>query len=88
LYNKKIDKGACEKKWNKLKNTDKQKIIESLPVYLATIKDKQFQKNPKTYLNNRSRENEYIGGLVFSDEIDELKRYLDNDKSEEIYNKR
>jgi uncharacterized protein YdaU (DUF1376 family) len=52
LYNKKVgSKNKCQKKWNKLKNDQRQKIIDTLPVFLAGIKDKQFQPFPETYLN-------------------------------------
>jgi uncharacterized protein YdaU (DUF1376 family) len=52
LYNKKVgDKKACIKKWNKLKDVDRQKIIDTLPKFLSNIKDKQFQAHPSTYLN-------------------------------------
>lgn len=58
-YNKKLgDKKACEKKWNKLKDIERAKIIETLPAFLRTIKDKQFQPYPAKYLNQERWENE------------------------------
>lgn len=52
LYNKKVgSKSKCEKKWNKLKDVERQKIIDTLPNFLAGIKDKQYQPFPETYLN-------------------------------------
>jgi hypothetical protein len=54
LYNKKQgDKEACEKKWIKLTDTDRQKIIDTLPLFLSKITDKQFQPLPATYLNQK-----------------------------------
>ena len=54
LYNKKVgDKKGCEKKWNKLPLSDQQKILNSLPGFLASIKDKQFLPYPGTYLNQQ-----------------------------------
>ena len=54
LYDKKVgDKNACEKKWNKLKDEERQKIIDTLPEFLAYYTDKQFQPFPTTYLNQR-----------------------------------
>ncbi|HRC82057.1 MAG TPA: hypothetical protein PLF27_11810 [Sedimentibacter sp.] len=47
------DKSACIKKWHKLKDEDRQKIIDTLPVFLSKIKDKQFQPYPATYLNQQ-----------------------------------
>ncbi len=59
LYNKKVgDKSACEKKWNNLKDTDRQQIIDTLPSFINTIEDKQYQPHPSTYLNQRRWEDE------------------------------
>jgi len=61
LYNKKQgDKESCENKWNKLKDIDRQKIIDTLPVFLSKIKDKQFQPLPATYLNQKRWNDEII----------------------------
>jgi hypothetical protein len=52
LYNKKVGaKSKCENKWNKLKDEERQKIIDTLPKFKASIKDIQFQPFPETYLN-------------------------------------
>lgn len=52
LYNKKVgDKSKCLKKWVKLKDDDRQKIFKTLPLFLSSIKDKQFQPFPETYIN-------------------------------------
>ena len=57
-YDKKEgDKKACEKKWNKLTDADRQKIMDTLPAFKSKIKDKQFQPFPATYLNQRRWEN-------------------------------
>jgi hypothetical protein len=60
LYDKKEDRIKCEGKWNRL--TDKERIncINNLPAYILSTPDKQFRKNPSTYLNNKSWENEII----------------------------
>ena len=59
LYNHKVgNKPGAEKKWNKLTAEEQIKIIEILPAYLKTIKDKQFQAHADTWLNQRSWENE------------------------------
>lgn len=57
-YQKKIDRPKCEKKWKNLTLAEQTAIMEYIPKYLATIKDKQFQRHPATFLNNRSWENE------------------------------
>lgn len=54
LYNKKKgDKDKIEKKWNKLTNEDRQKIIDTLPTFLSSISDKKYIPFPETYLNNK-----------------------------------
>lgn len=60
LYNKKVgNKDKTEKKWNSLKDDERQKIIDTLPAFLNSIPDKQYQPHPQTYLNN-SRWNDEI----------------------------
>lgn len=54
LYNKKKgSKDNTEKKWNNLKDIDRQKIIDTLPTFLSSIKDKQYIPFPETYLNKQ-----------------------------------
>lgn len=54
LYDKKVgDKERCRKKWNKLKEKDRAKIIETLPVWLGQFTDRQYQPYPATYLNQQ-----------------------------------
>jgi hypothetical protein len=58
IYDKKVAKEKCQKRWARISNDDKEKIISSLPNYIAATPDKQFRKNPETYLNNKSWEDE------------------------------
>lgn len=54
LYNKKKgDKDKIKIKWEKLNDNDRQKIINTLPTFLNSISDKQYQPFPETYLNNK-----------------------------------
>jgi hypothetical protein len=53
LYDKKEDRKKCEDKYKKLTESERMKIKSSLPLYLVTIKEKQYQKNPQTYLNGK-----------------------------------
>ena len=59
-YNKKTGRANCERIYARLKDKDYAKIKETLPIYLARLKDKdkQYQKNPQTYLNGRYWEDE------------------------------
>lgn len=60
LYDKKIEKDKCKKKWQKLKSSDKAKIFETLPEYINSTPNKQYRKNPATYLNQQSWNDEII----------------------------
>jgi len=61
LYAKKVgDKERCRKKWDKLKNDDRQKIIDTLPEFISSIREKQFQPFPETYLNQKRWNDEII----------------------------
>lgn len=54
LYNKKVgNKDKIKIKWEKLNDNDRQKIINTLPTFLNSISDKQYQPFPETYLNNK-----------------------------------
>jgi hypothetical protein len=59
LYKRKQgSKKDCENKWNKLKDEERQKIIDTLPVFFTSIRDEQFIPYPATYLNQRRWDNE------------------------------
>ena len=51
LYNKKIDRSKCLIKWNKIKQTDKDKIFKHIPNYIKSQPEIKYRKNPLTYLN-------------------------------------
>ncbi|MCK9281563.1 MAG: DUF6291 domain-containing protein [Melioribacteraceae bacterium] len=66
LYNKKVgDKKKCEKKWNSFNDEIREKIIDTLPAFILTIKDKQFQPFPQTYLNQERWNDEIIIPALF-----------------------
>lgn len=61
LYDKKVGaKDNCKKKWDRLTLETQQRILDFLPQYLPTIKDKQFQPYPETWLNQKRWENEIM----------------------------
>lgn len=60
MYGKKIDRGKCEKKWEKLSDAEKSACIAATPAYVASTPDIQYRRNPMTYLNNKSWENQII----------------------------
>lgn len=81
LYNKKINKTKTWKKRLKLSQKDRDKIMDTLPTYISTIKDKQYQKHPMTYLNNRCWEDEIIWAntkTIYNDLYEFNKQVRDN----------
>jgi len=61
LYDKKRgDKSKIEKKWNKLTLEIQQKIIDYIPGYIKSQPDKKFRKDPQTFFNNESWNDEII----------------------------
>jgi hypothetical protein len=62
-YDKKVDRSKTEIAWSKLKESEVEKILESVDNYVISNPDLQYRKNPLTYLN----------GKCFNDEIINLK---------------
>jgi hypothetical protein len=60
LYDKKIDRPACERKWKGLKQRDKEAVMDYIPAYKAANPDKQYRKNPESFFNAKAWENEII----------------------------
>lgn len=60
LYDKKEDRDKCEKKWRSLTNKEREEIMQKLPPYIQATPDKKYRKNPITYLNNKSWNNEIV----------------------------
>jgi hypothetical protein len=60
-YDKKVgDKQKLKKKWNKLTDEERQNAMNYLDLYKQAVPDKQFRKNPETFLNNKSWNDEII----------------------------
>ena len=60
-YDKKV--GVKEKlkyKWNKLSDKEREDAMNYIELYKQAIPDKQFRKNPETFLNNKSWNDEII----------------------------
>lgn len=60
MYDKKQDKPKCQRLWLKLTDQERLDIMDYLPKYKQSQPNKQYRKNPHTFLNNRSWENEII----------------------------
>jgi hypothetical protein len=71
LYANKKDKEACVPRWNKLTQKEKEAIMEYLPAYIQSTPNKEFRKNPKTFLHNKSWNNEITTNKSTADRISE-----------------
>ena len=61
LYDKKVgDKNKIEKIWNKLTNDERDLIINYIPEYKESQPNKQYRKNPQTFLLQRGWLDEII----------------------------
>ena len=60
-YEKKVgEKGKLKKKWNNLSDEERQNAMNYIDLYKQSVPDKQFRKNPETFLNNKSWNDEII----------------------------
>lgn len=60
-YDKKVgDRKKLKSKFDKLSQLDKEKIMAYIPNYKLAQPDKAFRKNPETFLNNKSWNDEII----------------------------
>jgi hypothetical protein len=60
LYDKKVARPKCEKLWSKLTKSEKQECLQYVPLYVQAQPDKQYRKNPETFLRNKSWNDEII----------------------------
>ena len=60
LYDKKVDRTKCEKLWKKVNPDAYDLIFTHVQDYVKATPDKQFRKNPETYLRNQAWTNEVI----------------------------
>ena len=60
IYDKKCGRKDCEKKWRKLSLEEKEACIAATPAYVSSTPDKQFRKNPLSYLNQKAWNDEII----------------------------
>lgn len=60
-YDKKVgNKEKLRKKWESLSDKERQDVISYIPLYKQSRPDKQFRKDPSTFLNNKSWNDEII----------------------------
>lgn len=59
-YDKKVGKPKCEKLWHKLSMNERVACLNYIPLYKQAQPDKQYRKNPETFLRNKSWNDELI----------------------------
>lgn len=59
-YDKKVGRPKAEKKWSELNEELRARIIEHVRRYVQAKPDKQYRKDPATYLNQKGWEDEII----------------------------
>ena len=59
-YDKKVSKDKAIAKWNILTSEEKQLALKIVQEYVNSTPDKTFRKDPTTYLNNKSFNDEII----------------------------
>ena len=60
-YDKKVgNKTKLKKAWNKLTDEERQNAMNYIELYKQSQPDKQFRKNPETFINNKSWNDEII----------------------------
>lgn len=70
LYDKKVgNKSKLEVKWHKLTDEKRIKAISHTKEYIKAQPEKQYRKNPDTYLNNESFNDEIIKPKEFKDQV-------------------
>jgi len=58
IYDKKVDKVKCKKKFSKLTEKELTQIKETIKQYIKVNDNKKYRKNPLTYLNGKCWEDE------------------------------
>lgn len=82
LYDKKIgDKEKLSAKWEKFSDEERKSIMDYIPKYKISQPDKKFRKDPQTFFNNNSWNDELIG-------FDEPKKEIYKNSDFEAYKKR
>ena len=59
LYDKKVDRKRALQRWKRLRKSDIDLIMEFIPIYKKSVSDKQYMKNPDTFLNSRIWEDDW-----------------------------
>ena len=59
-YDKKVNRDDCLKKWKKLSISDMKEALKMVEIYVKSTPDKQYRKNPSTWIYQKAWRNEVI----------------------------
>ncbi len=78
-YDKKVGlKSKVQKKWSALRQDDRELVMAHIPNYKLVQPDKQFRKDPTTYLNNKGWLDELIIPNDLSKKLTAEERFKQN----------
>jgi len=87
MYDKKVgEKEKIKKKWDLLQDSEREDIISYIPKYKLVQPDKKFRKDPQTFFNNKSWQDELVGFVpeikskIQTSQNDELEEYIKRQK--------
>ena len=60
IYDMQVGEDDCRKKWSRMRESTKAKIMEHLPKYVASTPNKQYRAEPFNYLSRGYYNNEII----------------------------
>lgn len=79
MYDKKTgSKDKIKRKWDKLSKKDKQAILLYVPHYKEAQPDKRYRKNPETFLNNKSWNDE----LIYANRHNDVSKFYEKEEME------
>mgnify|MGYP006873190984 CR=1 FL=1 len=79
-YDKKIGREKCEKLWAKLTIKEKKECLDYIPLYKQAQPDKQYRKNPETFLRNKSWNDE----LIFRTNAANIQPTIDQQRADKL----
>ncbi len=78
MYDKPTEKQSCEIKWAKLIEQDKELIFQKLPAYVEATPERQYRKNPLTYLTRRIWLDEHIPDIYTAPKKSAIEQFIES----------
>jgi len=85
-YDKKVDRIKCERKWKGMTKKDRSDALIAAPVYVKATPDRKYRKNPLTYLNSKTWNDEIIGSNNDTNRGTTANRQNDKDFARQLAN--